>query len=102
MTQAQRKSFSGKPALAGDRSSITEVRRQSWKSTRDLRCGERIIAEAPLARWTIGKNEASEARLRSFAQVVAAMSAEQRASFLALSRAEHHRADGHGGANGDG
>ena len=48
-----------------------------------------MIAETPLARWLVRKDETAEARLSSFATVVNGLDAAQRAAFLRLSQAEH-------------
>lgn len=61
-------------------------------AARDVQVGERILAEAPLARWTIAKNQPSHVRLKSFAAVVEGMSSARREAFFSLSQAEHHHA----------
>ena len=58
-------------------------------AARDLAMGERVLAERPLATWTVRKGESREGKLASFAKVVAGFSASQRSAFLSLSQASH-------------
>jgi len=58
-------------------------------AARELRVGERVIAERPLVRWRVRRGESQDGRLRSFARVVDALDAPTRSAFLALSQADH-------------
>ena len=64
-------------------------RRIGMFAARDLAMGERVLAERPLATWTVRKGESREGKLASFAKVVAGFSASQRSAFLSLSQASH-------------
>lgn len=59
-------------------------------ATRTVREGERIIAEAPLARWSVAHEATSEARLQSFSAMAAALEPSRVAGLEALSQAALH------------
>ena len=63
-------------------------------AARDLNVGERVIAERPLACWTVREGESKESRLKAFAKVMEGMSTAQRQTFFSLSQASHLSATG--------
>lgn len=58
-------------------------------AARDIAAGERLISEAPLARWAVRAGSSREERIRSFAETVVDFTPQQTAKLLALSEAGH-------------
>ena len=58
-------------------------------AAREIAASERIISEAPLARWAVRAGSTREERIRSFAETVVDFTPEQTAKLLALSEAGH-------------
>jgi len=59
-------------------------------ATRDISAGERLIAEAPLARWSTRRDESSEGKLQTFEHMVACLTPAQHDAILTLSQDAMH------------
>ena len=57
---------------------------------RAIAAGERILSEAPLARWAVRADAGREERIHGFATVVADLTPAQTATLLSLSEAGHY------------